>query len=187
MNPDCVVLEDGEEHIGSTFEVKSNTNFEKNYVIRYVNGDITVNPKELIVRIDHKVKTYGTADPAFTFHYEDNAGNVIGLIDPENSPLNVELYRTKGENVVRGDVTAADSLNKWGTTLYDGDYLISAKYDTSNKNYAVTVYDSLYGKAKQICKARGIRFEHLPNVTSIPLTEELIYTLITKKEATGNE
>ena len=26
---------------------------------------------------------------------------------------------------------------------------------------------SLYGKAKQICKARGIRFEHLPNVTSI--------------------
>jgi len=44
---------------------------------------------------------------------------------------------------------------------------------------------SLYGKAKQICKARGIRFEHLPNVTSIPLTEELIYTLITKKEATG--
>lgn len=141
VNPDCVVLEDGEEHIGSTFEVKSNTNFEKNYVIRYVNGDITVNPKELIVRIDHKVKTYGTADPAFTFHYEDNAGNVIGLIDPENSPLNVELYRTKGENVVRGDVTAADSLNKWGTTLYDGDYLISAKYDTNNKNYAVTVYD----------------------------------------------
>ena len=141
VNPNCVVLEDGEEHIGSTFEVKSNTNFEKNYVIRYVNGDITVNPKELIVRIDHKVKTYGTADPAFTFHYEDNAGNVIGLIDPENSPLNVELYRTKGENVVRGDVTAADSLNKWGTTLYDGDYLISAKYDTSNKNYAVTVYD----------------------------------------------
>lgn len=141
VNPDCVVLEDGEEHIGSTFEVKSNTNFEKNYVIRYVNGDITVNPKELIVRIDHKVKTYGTADPAFTFHYEDNAGNVIGLIAPENSPLNVELYRTKGENVVRGDVTAADSLNKWGTTLYDGDYLISAKYDTNNKNYAVTVYD----------------------------------------------
>lgn len=46
---------------------------------------------------------------------------------------------------------------------------------------------SLYGKAKQICKARGIRFEHLPNVTSIPLTEELIYTLITKKEATSNE
>ena len=46
---------------------------------------------------------------------------------------------------------------------------------------------SLYGKAKQICKARGIRFEHLPNVTSIPLTEEFIYTLITKKEATGNE
>lgn len=46
---------------------------------------------------------------------------------------------------------------------------------------------SLYGKAKQICKARGIRFEHLPNVTSISLTEELIYTLITKKEATGNE
>lgn len=46
---------------------------------------------------------------------------------------------------------------------------------------------SLYGKAKQICKARSIRFEHLPNVTSIPLTEELIYTLITKKEATGNE
>lgn len=46
---------------------------------------------------------------------------------------------------------------------------------------------SLYGKAKQICKARGIRFEHLPNVTSIPLAEELIYTLITKKEATGNE
>lgn len=46
---------------------------------------------------------------------------------------------------------------------------------------------SLYGKAKQICKARGIRFEHLPNVTSIPLIEELIYTLITKKEATGNE
>lgn len=46
---------------------------------------------------------------------------------------------------------------------------------------------SLYGKAKQICKARGIRFEHLSNVTSIPLTEELIYTLITKKEATGNE
>lgn len=46
---------------------------------------------------------------------------------------------------------------------------------------------SLYGKAKQICKARGIRFEHLPNVTSIPLTEELIYILITKKEATGNE
>lgn len=46
---------------------------------------------------------------------------------------------------------------------------------------------SLYGKAKQICKARGIRFEHLPNVTSIPLTEELIYTLITKKEATGND
>lgn len=46
---------------------------------------------------------------------------------------------------------------------------------------------SLYGKAKQICKVRGIRFEHLPNVTSIPLTEELIYTLITKKEATGNE
>lgn len=46
---------------------------------------------------------------------------------------------------------------------------------------------SLYGKAKQICKARGIRFVHLPNVTSIPLTEELIYTLITKKEATGNE
>ena len=46
---------------------------------------------------------------------------------------------------------------------------------------------SLYGKAKQICKARGIRFEHLPNVTSIPLTEELIYTLITKKEVTGNE
>lgn len=46
---------------------------------------------------------------------------------------------------------------------------------------------SLYKKAKQICKARGIRFEHLPNVTSIPLTEELIYTLITKKEATGNE
>lgn len=46
---------------------------------------------------------------------------------------------------------------------------------------------SLYGKAKQICKARGNRFEHLPNVTSIPLTEELIYTLITKKEATGNE
>lgn len=46
---------------------------------------------------------------------------------------------------------------------------------------------SLYGKAKQICKARGIRFEHLPNVTSIPLTEELIYTLITKKEASGNE
>lgn len=46
---------------------------------------------------------------------------------------------------------------------------------------------SLYGKAKQICKAHGIRFEHLPNVTSIPLTEELIYTLITKKEATGNE
>lgn len=46
---------------------------------------------------------------------------------------------------------------------------------------------SLYGKAKQICKARGIRFEHLPKVTSIPLTEELIYTLITKKEATGNE
>lgn len=46
---------------------------------------------------------------------------------------------------------------------------------------------SLCGKAKQICKARGIRFEHLPNVTSIPLTEELIYTLITKKEATGNE
>lgn len=46
---------------------------------------------------------------------------------------------------------------------------------------------SLYGKAKQICKARGIRFEHLPNVTSIPLTEELIYTLITKREATGNE
>lgn len=46
---------------------------------------------------------------------------------------------------------------------------------------------SLYGKAKQICKARGIRFEHLPNVTSIPLTEELIYTLIMKKEATGNE
>lgn len=141
VNPDCVVLEDGEEHIGSTFEVKSNTNFEKNYVIRYVNGDITVNQKELIVRIDHKVKTYGTADPAFTFHYEDNAGNVIGLIDPENSPLNVELYRTKGENVVRGDVTAADSLNKWGTTLYDGDYLISAKYDANNKNYTVTVYD----------------------------------------------
>jgi hypothetical protein len=46
---------------------------------------------------------------------------------------------------------------------------------------------SLYGKAKQICKARGIRFEHLPNVTSIPLTEELIYTLITKKEANSNE
>ena len=141
VNPDCVVLEDGEKHIGSTFEVKTNTNFEKNYVIRYVNGDITVNPKELIVRIDHKVKTYGTADPAFTYRYEDNAGNVIGLIDPENSPLSLELYRTKGENVVRGDVTAADSLDKWGTTLFDGDYLISAKYDVNNKNYNVTVID----------------------------------------------
>lgn len=52
---------------------------------------------------------------------------------------------------------------------------------------ATQMSHSLYGKAKQICKARGIRFEHLPNVTSIPLTEELIYTLITKKEATGNE
>lgn len=141
VNPDCVVLEDGEEHIGSTFEVVTNSNFEKNYVIRYVNGDITVNPKELVIRIDHKVKTYGTADPAFTFHFEDNGGNIIGLVDPENSPLNVELHRTPGENVIRGDVTASDSLDKWGTTLYDGDYLITASYDMSNPNYKVTVYD----------------------------------------------
>ena len=141
VNPDCVVLEDGEEHIGSTFEVVTNSNFEKNYVIRYVNGDITVNPKELVIRIDHKVKTYGTADPAFTFHFEDNGGNIIGLVDPENSPLNVELHRTPGENVIRGDVTASDSLDKWGTTLYDGDYLITASYDMDNPNYKVTVYD----------------------------------------------
>lgn len=141
VNPDCMVLEDGEKHSASSLTVKPNSNNEKNYVIRYVNGDITVNPKAIVVRIDHKTKTYGTADPAFTFHYEDNAGNIIGLVDPENSPLNIELYRTAGENVVRGDVTASMSMEKWGTPLYDGDYLITARYDTTNPNYTVTVYD----------------------------------------------
>ena len=141
VNPDCMMLEDGKTHSASTLTVKPNSNNEKNYVIRYINGDITVNPKAIVIRIDHKTKTYGAADPAFTFHYEDNAGQVIGLVDPENSSLNVELYRTAGENVIRGDVTASMSMEKWGTPLYDGDYLISARYDTTNPNYTVTVYD----------------------------------------------
>lgn len=125
-----ITLEDGKEYRGSNLEVLPNSNGLYNYEIVYIDGDITISPLKLQVIIDNLKKVYGTADPVFTYTMRKIDGSVASIVDPENSPLNLELTRTPGENVGRGDIETGD---------YTGAYTITGTYD--NPNYEVEIID----------------------------------------------
>ena len=125
-----ITLEDGKEYRGSNLEVLPNSNGLYNYEIVYIDGDITINPMKLQVIIDNLKKVYGTEDPVFTYTMRKIDGSIASIVDPENSPLNLELTRTPGENVGRGDIESGD---------YTGAYTITGTYD--NPNYEVEIID----------------------------------------------
>ncbi|MEW5819894.1 MAG: MBG domain-containing protein, partial [Cyanobacteriota bacterium] len=46
-----------------------------NYLINFVDGSLVINPADLIVNVDNKIKTYGSSNPALTANY---TGFVLG-------------------------------------------------------------------------------------------------------------
>lgn len=86
-----------------------------NYTITIIDGTLTITKKEITVTANDKTKTYGDADPEFTFTVE-------GLVNGDTEDdLEIQMSRTKGENV--------------------GEYTISVKAAAENavvKNYEIT-------------------------------------------------
>ena len=71
--PTCTV---SVAHVNAgSYPIACSGGVDNNYSFSYVNGTLTVDKAQLTVTADNKSKTYGAADPAFTFSYD---GFVLG-------------------------------------------------------------------------------------------------------------
>ncbi|WP_413514176.1 MBG domain-containing protein, partial [Myroides odoratus] len=83
-----------------------------NYTIVFHSADLTIIPAELVIIVDPKEKTYGDADPQWTYTF----GGLVNNEQIENI-LTGELIRLPGEN-------AGVYTIKQGTLISNGNYAI---------------------------------------------------------------
>lgn len=126
-----------------------------NYEINYTGANLTVGKKTLTVTADAKTKTYGNADPAFTytaegFAYEDSAANVISGTLSRAEGSDVGTYAITQGTLSAGDnydisYTGANlTVTKRNVTLtsatvskaYDGTALTNAEITVSADGFA---------------------------------------------------
>ena len=111
LNIVSITRAEGENVVDGGYAITVVAGENPNYNVTVQGGTFTINPKAVTIAVADKEKTFGDADPEFTY-----------TIDPAlvgDDDLNVTLSRADGE--------AVDT------------YAINAAYDTANKNYAVTV------------------------------------------------
>ena len=98
-----------------TYKITPGGVIADNYEITFVDGTLTVNPKDIEVAVVNKSKTYGEADPELTY-------TATGLIGEDK--LSGKLTRTEGENV--------------------GEYAITQGTLTAGSNYKITFNDGTF-------------------------------------------
>ena len=101
------------ENVGNYTIGKGSLSAGNNYTISYTGANLTIGKKTLNITADAKTKTYGNADPVFTytadgFAYEDSVGTV----------MSGSLARAEGEDVndggyaiLSGTLSAGDNYN----------------------------------------------------------------------------
>ena len=88
---------DAGENVGTYAIGQGTLSAGDNYTISYTGADLTINKKTLSITADAKTKTYGNADPAFTYNAEGFAYN-----DTVENVMNGALAREEGEDVRDG-------------------------------------------------------------------------------------
>ena len=92
------------ENAGS-YRITADVDAGENYVVSCTGADLVIEPKEITVTADTKAKTYGEADPAFTY-------SVTGLLgeDAMTGALTREPGNDKGTyQILLGTLTAGDN------------------------------------------------------------------------------
>ncbi len=104
---------------------------DSNYDITVIPGTLTVKAKEITVTVANASKTYGDADPTFTYTAE-------GLVGEDT--LVVEFTREAGENVGTYAINAAATNGNYDITVVPGTLTIAQKAVTVTVNSAEKIY-----------------------------------------------
>ena len=143
-----------------TYKIKPGGLSSDNYEIAYISGTLTVNPKAITVTADSAEKTYGDADPEFTYE-------ALGLVGEDE--LKGTLSREEGEAVGVYKITGGDLIGKrnpdYIISFTDADFIIRTKIIEAPEivlSYNETVYDGGEKEPGATVKVNG---------TAIPETE----------------
>jgi hypothetical protein len=119
-----------------SYDIACSGNSNSNYDAGYESGKLTVDPKPVTVTADDKSKTYGSADPAFTFH-------VTGLVSGDS--LTGVSCDVAGAHANAGsyDITCSGNSNSNYDASYESGKLtvnpkpITLKADAKSKVYGL--------------------------------------------------
>jgi len=95
-----------------------------NYEVQIINGELTLNPRSIKIKVDHAEKYAGQEDPAFSYK-----------VDPtSDSTILPEDQATLITGVVR-----SDKDQDGGEDIGEHKDVLVLDYDTNNKNYKISV------------------------------------------------
>jgi gliding motility-associated-like protein len=125
------------ENVGTHVINQNTLALSTNYVLNYVNADLSIDTKTITVTTDPKNKTYGDVDPALTYTFTP------ALVGTDN--FTGALNRTAGENVgthaINQNTLALSTnyvLNYINADLTIGIKTITVTADPKNKTYGST-------------------------------------------------
>lgn len=107
---------------------KNGANGQPNYQIKWVDGDISIARKKIIVTIDDKTKVYGDNDPAFTYTVKDTSTNEVysSSDNPFESVLTNPVERQSGEDVGEYTITMEPVQNTdYDVEIIDGTLVVT--------------------------------------------------------------
>ena len=123
------------ENAGS-YRITADVDAGENYVVSCTGADLVIEPKEITVTADTKAKTYGEADPAFTY-------SVTGLLgeDAMTGALTREPGNDKGTyQILLGTLTAGDNyaINYTGADFTIAEKTLDITAHNITKTYGET-------------------------------------------------
>lgn len=71
-----------------TFAIRPSSATASNYTFNYVNGELTVNPRDITLRVGNGNITYGEATPSFGLFYSNLNGNSSSVVDTSGLVVN---------------------------------------------------------------------------------------------------
>ena len=122
-----------------TYRIGCSGGADDKYDFRYVDNELTINPKPITIRADAQTKVYGMADPALTYQVTS------GALESGDS-FTGDLTRASGENVgvfaiLQGTLTAGSNYNL--TYIPGGELTITAKPITVTADPQSKVYGTV--------------------------------------------
>ncbi|MEG2020267.1 MAG: MBG domain-containing protein [Oscillospiraceae bacterium] len=106
----------------------------KNYKIKYVDGTLNIDARQIMAMMDAKTKVYGTKDEAMTYKLSEEA------IDTVNSPLVGVCTRVPGENVGTYRIMASFANTNYDVGIIPANYTITAAALSIRVNNETRIY-----------------------------------------------